>query len=322
MGGVQNVVAPQGTAFTGEHARILKRYVDEVVLCFDSDTAGQSAAVRVFDSLLASGLAIRVATVPAPHDPDSFIKAQGGPAFQKIIQEAPGFFDYYLDRLCATNDTRSDRGQAAVSRAMAEALHKTGNSVLLDRYAQKTALRLNVATEAIRLEFKKAASRAPTVAPTERETAPEVAREERPPSVHEFWLLKILLLHEDSVDWLKAHLDANWVQHSGVRHVIQLRFAVQEEERWSGPATLLAQVEEEGLRALLTQVLAEEKLPQNPEQQRGDIVLRLRNHAFDQEMAVLLRRLSTPGVSDEEHVALLRRQKELQAARLKPLSPR
>src|SRR5437899_4177826 len=80
MGGVQNVVAPQGTAFTSEHARILKRYVEEVVLCFDSDNAGQAAAIRVLDSLLASGLAIRVATVPAPHDPDSFIKQSGGEA--------------------------------------------------------------------------------------------------------------------------------------------------------------------------------------------------------------------------------------------------
>src|SRR5437660_1492987 len=66
MAGVQNIVAPQGTAFTPDHARILKRYVDEVVLCFDSDTAGQNAAVRALDSLLASGLAIKVATVPAP----------------------------------------------------------------------------------------------------------------------------------------------------------------------------------------------------------------------------------------------------------------
>jgi len=46
MGGVQNIVAPQGTAFTDQHARILKRYADEAVLCFDSDEAGQKAAVR------------------------------------------------------------------------------------------------------------------------------------------------------------------------------------------------------------------------------------------------------------------------------------
>src|SRR5665213_3563184 len=63
MNGVQNIVAPQGTAFTEQHARILKRYANEVVLCFDSDNAGQNAIVRSLDHLLASGLAVRVAVV-------------------------------------------------------------------------------------------------------------------------------------------------------------------------------------------------------------------------------------------------------------------
>src|SRR5437879_3062006 len=101
MAGVQNIVAPQGTAFTADHARILKRYVEEVVLCFDSDEAGQNAAVRSLDHLLGSGLAVRVAEVPTPHDPDSFIKAFGGQAFKQLIERAEGFFDYYLNRLCA-----------------------------------------------------------------------------------------------------------------------------------------------------------------------------------------------------------------------------
>ena len=112
MAGVQNVVAPQGTAFTADHARILKRYVEEVVLCFDSDEAGQNAAVRSLDSLLASGLAVRVAVVPAPHDPDSFIKAYGGAAFKQLIESAEGFFDYYLNRLCATNEVTTDKGRS------------------------------------------------------------------------------------------------------------------------------------------------------------------------------------------------------------------
>src|SRR6202142_3560957 len=119
MGGVQNVVAPQGTAFTDQHARILKRYVNEVVLCFDSDNAGQNAIVRSLDHLLASGLAVRVAVVPAPHDPASFIKANGGEAFKKLVEGAEGFFDYYLNRLCATNEINSDKGRLAVLRLMA-----------------------------------------------------------------------------------------------------------------------------------------------------------------------------------------------------------
>ena len=114
MAGVQNIVAPQGTAFTDQHARIIKRYVDEVVLCFDSDEAGQNAAVRSLDHLLASGLAVRVAVVPAPHDPDSFIKANGGEAFRKLVENAEGFFDYYLNRLCAQNDVKRDKGRTVV----------------------------------------------------------------------------------------------------------------------------------------------------------------------------------------------------------------
>src|ERR1035437_1473247 len=155
MAGVQNIVAPQGTAFTADHARIIKRYVDEVVLCFDSDEAGQNAAVRSLDHLLESGLAARVAVVPAPHDPDSFIKANGGEAFRKLVESADGFFDYYLNRLCKLNDANSDKGRNAILRGMAEAVHKTGNLVLIDKYAQKTALRLGVSPEAVRAEFKK-----------------------------------------------------------------------------------------------------------------------------------------------------------------------
>src|SRR6266498_2264255 len=180
MAGVENIVAPQGTAFTADHARILKRYVEEVVLCFDSDTAGQAAAVRALDSLLASGLAIRVATVPAPHDPDSFIKANGGPAFKQLIEGAEGFFDYYLGRLCATNETNTDKGRLAVLRGMAEAVHKTGNVVLIDTYAQKTALRLGVAPDAVRLEFKRSISRRSPLLAKEDDGPPESDQMVRP----------------------------------------------------------------------------------------------------------------------------------------------
>src|SRR5580692_11658712 len=133
--GVQNMVAPQGTAFTDQHARILKRYANEVVLCFDSDNAGQNAIVRSLDHLLAAGLAVRVAVVPAPHDPDSFIKANGGEAYRQLVQHAEGFFDYYLKRLCETNDFKTDKGRMTVVRSMLQALRKTGNQVIVDKHA-------------------------------------------------------------------------------------------------------------------------------------------------------------------------------------------
>jgi DNA primase len=190
MADVKNIVAPQGTALTADHARILKRYVEEVVLCFDSDNAGQNAIVRSLDSLLAAGLAVRVAVVPAPHDPDSFIKESGGEAFKQLVAEAEGFFDYYLGRLCDSNDNSTDKGRLAVLHGMAEAVHKTGNVVLVDTYAQKTALRLGVSPESVRAEFKKAAQarKAGPTATEEAETteAPAPTRPSAPPRAGQF----------------------------------------------------------------------------------------------------------------------------------------
>ena len=140
MGGVKNIVAPQGTAFTPEHARIIKRYVDEVVLCFDSDTAGQKAAVRVEESLLASKLGIRVATIPAPHDPDSYIKQFGAAGFQELISGAREFFDFYLDYLCTTNQPDTEKGQLAVVREMAAMVNKAEDRLLAEKYAPENRI--------------------------------------------------------------------------------------------------------------------------------------------------------------------------------------
>ncbi|MEW6160944.1 MAG: DNA primase [Verrucomicrobiota bacterium] len=321
MAGVQNVVAPQGTAFTADHARILRRYVEEVVLCFDSDAAGQDAAVRVLDSLLASGLAIRVAVVPAPDDPDSYIKQFGGAAFKEVIDRAEGFFDYYLKRLCATHDTRTDKGRLTVLNRMAEAVHKTGNVVLADTYAQKTALRLGVSPDSARIEFKKAAARPQ---PASREqgdamTEPESSAAERP-STQEFWLLKLLFLRDVNWDWITAHLDPAWIVHGATRNIVTLalRHSAQQE---IAPGPLLVELKESAEASLLTEALAENRPIPNPMQQLQDLVLKLRNLAIDRQLMELLQRASHPDTSDTERLKLLQQQQILRTRKKSPLQP-
>lgn len=319
MAGVRNIVAPQGTAFTADHARILKRYVDEVVLCFDSDSAGQSAAVRVLDSLLASGLAIRVAAIPEPHDPDSFIKEFGGPAFQQLIAQAEEFFDYYLKRLCAIHDIRSDKGQLAVVHAMAESVQKTGNLVLADKYAQKTALRLGVAPDSTRQEFKKANRKAPKAQQRPDEEPPAATAAAPRPTTQEFWLLKLVLLHDEAVEWVQQHLDASWLQHPHVREIIARRLALQLKSGHFEPADLLAVCEDPSARALITEALAENRPIPNQLQQIKDLVARLRNQFIDQQLTALLHRVGDPAIADAERIAILERQKELRALKSQAL---
>jgi len=320
MGGVQNVVAPQGTAFTDQHARILKRYVNEVVLCFDSDEAGQNAAVRSLDHLLASGLAVRVAVVPAPHDPDSFIKANGGEAFRQLIENAEGFFDYLLNRLCQQNDLNSDKGRNTVLRGMAEAVHKTGNTVLIDTYAQKTALRLGVSPESVRAEFKKV----PVARTAPDEGEPELAAgdsEVSRPANHEFHLLKLLLLHDELVAWAALHLDVSWMVHPLVRQIVTQRLTAQTNETWKSLAAFLDECETPEMRALVTEAVAEDRKIPNPEQQLADVTLKLRNQFLDRQIAVMLQKTSQPDMSDAEKVELLRQQQKLREQKRASLAP-
>lgn len=314
MAGVQNIVAPQGTAFTAEHARILKRYVDEVILCFDSDAAGQKATVRALDSLLASGLAVRVASVPAPHDPDSFIKASGGEAFRRLMQNAEGFFDYYLNQLCAANDVTSDKGRLAVLREMAEGTAKTNNVVLIDKYAQKTALRLGVSPESVRSEFKRlqrANQKQSSPAREEEILTPEAEQGMPAPNPTELWMLKLVLMNDDLVPWVAAHFQPDWIQHEVVKHIIMKRLAGEAQKTWTNVAGFLGEIDSAPARDLITQETIEERIIPNPAQQIADVAFKIRNAAIDRQMAALMFELNQPENSDDKKEDCMRKQQEL-----------
>jgi DNA primase len=321
MGGVKNIVAPQGTALTAEHARLLKRYVDEVVLCFDSDAAGHNAAMRSLDILLASGLAIRVATVPAPHDPDSFIKESGGAAFAQLIESAPGFFDYYLDRLCASNDAATDRGRSAIVLAMAEAVHKSGSDLLRDTYAQKTAVRLAVSAEAVRNEFKKAL-RPQTV---EEEDAAESSLAIPAVSTPERWLLRFLLESDESIEWIAAHLELEWVENPVVREIAARRLQAMEE--WTGLAPWLSQLENPQWVNLITDVLADKKAAAVEANLKGfaerdGAIKILRDKYIVRQLAALSQSLAAPDLSEAEQKEIEARKIHLRHLKKAPLTAR
>jgi DNA primase len=313
MAGVQNVVAPQGTAFTGDHARILKRYVEEVVLCFDSDVAGQNAAVRSLDHLLASELAVRVAVIPAPDDPDSFIKTRGGDEFKKLIADAAGFYDYYLERLCRENDVTTDRGRLGVLRDMAEAVTKSRNGVLIDKYAQKTALRLGVTPDAVRLEFKKTSVVKPARSAPAEDMQPEPEAVVARPSASEAWLLKVLLMHQDVAGWAISHLDPAWIEHPLVKQAVTQLLQIHREQSWQSLAAFLADCPNPQLQQLITEVSTTDKPVPNPEIQLKDIATRLRNQFITRQIARIVQQLADPALDDEQRVSLLHQLQDLRA---------
>jgi DNA primase len=265
---------------------------------------------------------VRVAVVPAPHDPDSFIKASGGDAFRKLVENADDFFDYYLNRLYKLHDANSDKGRNAVLRGMAEALHKTGNAVLIDTYAQKTALRLGVSPEAVRTEFSKfkvqgSGSKAQDSESGEPALEPEA--EASRPSPQEFWLLKLLLLHDDLVPWAALHLDVNWISHPAARQIVEHRLAAQTKETWKSLAAFLDECETPEMRSLVTEAVAEDRKIPNPDQQLADVTLKLRNQFLDRQIATLTHKVSQPEIPQVEQNELLHEREKLREQKRAPL---
>jgi DNA primase len=168
--GITNVVAPQGTAFTEVQARRLKRFVNEVVLCFDADRAGRQAgdrslttfvqhfgvrpnpatsrgrgpAERSLDSFLQNDLVVRIAKMPQGEDPDALVRREGKEAFMKRITDAPNFIDYWIEREAIATDLTSLAAKMQLVRQMAETVSHARDRVMQQELANKISARIGI----------------------------------------------------------------------------------------------------------------------------------------------------------------------------------
>ncbi len=94
--GIENVVASCGTSLTQQQVAIMARYVPEVVMNYDPDTAGQNAMRRSIDLLLAKGLRVRVLKLADGLDPDDFVRKKGGDVYRRLLASAPYFWQYLM----------------------------------------------------------------------------------------------------------------------------------------------------------------------------------------------------------------------------------
>jgi DNA primase len=163
--GVHPVVAVSGTALTAIQARLLKRFATKVVLSFDPDTAGQNAAARSSELLVAEGFQVNVALLPAGSDPDAFIRRSGGQAYVERLRSSRPYLDFLLDRGAAGLDlTRTDHRKQFLDSMLTVAA-TIPDAATRDQFADRLAHKARITESVIRDEIRKAASQKKTVAP-------------------------------------------------------------------------------------------------------------------------------------------------------------
>jgi DNA primase len=176
--GVDNVVAPLGTALTQPQIRLLKGYTDEVILLFDGDEAGIKAAMRAVPLFLAEQVTARVALLPAMHDPDTYIRAHGKEGLEKYLVSALPILEFAFKHL-QDKYGMSMTGKGKILEELEPLIQASGSSpfqqsVLISEFSNKLGLDPDQVMQGFKAAGRKKSRERPrgvNVDPGKKETA-------------------------------------------------------------------------------------------------------------------------------------------------------
>ncbi|GAA5494219.1 DNA primase [Rubritalea halochordaticola] len=311
--GIQNAIAPLGTAFTEHHARLLKRYTDTAILCFDADSAGHKAAQRAFSILVPAGIHVRCASMPEGEDPDSYIQKHGAEAFKTLLDEAQDFFDYKLTHASKAVDLADIREKSNLAKDLANLARLVTDKVTLDSVISKVAARLGVGDQDFRSMVFQADKQQYRVRNYDNvdDSAPEKAQ--ATPMDNTISYLCFLALNSSEVmEWLCEQLEALHEPMSQTPGGHVLAKILARKPNPSNPAsiqTYLLGIEESDRLAL--QSAFSENLPDNPVSvAEGATSMLISNHLQHKD-AIIRAALKQPGLGMEEMTDLLRQAEDV-----------
>ncbi len=153
--GFTNTVATLGTAITQDQARLMSRYTKKVVICYDSDEAGQTAAIKAIRLLSEVGVDVKILKVPGAKDPDEYIKTFGREKFSEVISDSKSKFDYSVDKILSKYDINLVADKVRAVGEICELIADAYSSAERDIYIQNISEKLGVNRESLAEDVNK-----------------------------------------------------------------------------------------------------------------------------------------------------------------------
>jgi DNA primase len=256
--GLENVVAPLGTALTQPQIRLLKGYADEVILLFDGDEAGIKAAMRSVPLFLAEQVAARVALLPAMHDPDTYIRAHGKEGLEKFIVDALPILEFAFEHLKDKHGVNMT-GKGKILEELEPLIHASGSSpfqqsVLISEFSNK----LDLDPEQVMQGFKTAArkkTQARSVRPVVGRDKEEKAKVSAPLPRKQAQLLEFLIFYPRFLKrFLEAGIEEILVQYPA-KQILEAFIKLSEEKELTGPEQLMEALPEAMERSYVSRLL-------------------------------------------------------------------
>jgi DNA primase len=173
-------VASCGTALTTQQAQLLRRFTSKAVLSFDPDTAGQGAAARSCELLVAEGFDVNVVVLDKGEDPDTFIRRRGPDAYRTRLRGSRPYLEYLLDQAAAGVDLAHDEGRRRFLGSMLAVAARIPDAAARDQFADRIAHKARITEDVVRAEIRRAAvNRQATVTPRQLPSVGQLKQAEK-----------------------------------------------------------------------------------------------------------------------------------------------
>jgi DNA primase len=223
--GVRHVGATLGTALSESHGRILSQFGTDIVVAYDGDTAGQTAALRGAGLLEKAGCSVRIARLPADEDPDSFIRKHGSEAFMEIVERAQSVTGFQLQDILEKNRNNTPDAQAEAIRRAIPVIAAVQAVSERDVYIRNLARTLGVREDSLRTDVQRYLRRGKSPGPAVPATRPQeqssASQQSLLPAHEKAEQALLRLIPEDPDTWItvKDSLQPELFSNEGLRRI-------------------------------------------------------------------------------------------------------
>ena len=284
--GIEHVVASSGTSLSENHARLLKRFVPEVVIVYDGDTSGFQAAQRGLHRLLAEDLRVRIALLPAGEDPDSFTRQHGVDAFTGLTDKAINLIEFQIQSAIQNRDIRRVDVKTQVVKEVTETLLNLKNRVERSEYIKYAAKELHVDERVLWDELKNAGFKETSV-PRQTSRGKAAPQKLSARALIEHQLIEALIQNPALLPYVKTQFDVQHFTEPRFARIAQLLWEADTDGEQVDIQTLINDSGDEALNAFVSNALLRRTPPPNLQARVEGCLKKLRNfHLQDLEQRV------------------------------------
>lgn len=226
--GIKNVVATSGTALTAAQAKLIRRFTENIILLYDADTAGSNAAMRGADIFLDEGLEVKIVTLTAGHDPDSFIRERGVDYFKQTLLRAKSIIQYKIQTLSSKLDISTTQGKTQLVNSILGSIARIKDSIkqnlTLKEVAEHFRLDERALIEQLHRIRKNGQFRSLTTEKIDSESKPAEKKQKSKYDLAEEDLVRLVLEDTGRLHFLIKHLELEEISDVEVRNILTILF--------------------------------------------------------------------------------------------------